>query len=308
MLVVLGILLAFVPAELLLRHKFKIKSDFYKGLNPAFAAEIHKELNSEGFRDKEHSLEKSPDLKRIITLGDSITAGWGVRFEENYPRRLECILNKRHKVEVINISKPGWNTVREVYELENFGLKYKPDIVILGYCLNDTERAETDRRTRRFRRITLYRKPTGIWSFLVKRFMFFRLIYKTKEDLRVRRAFIDYINYIYSDKYAGWKHTETAFYRLKELSIKNRFKVLVVIFPFLNYSFKSYPFKTAHKRVRQLCYKYSFAFLDLLPLYKKYSNYELMAEPGRDPHPNALAHKIAAEAIADFIEKMEVFE
>ena len=295
--------LALAVAELVLRKKFEITPDFYRGLNSAFGRQIRKESNSLGFRDYEHSREKPAGRKRIVVLGDSITAGWGVEFNQTYPRVLESMLKKEGDFEVIVLAKPGWNTVQELAAFEEIGLSYRPDMVIVGFCLNDPERARRDRVTRRLRRLSLYREPEGIMKPLVEHFMFFRLIYKIKEDFRVKKAFVDYINYLYSDEYQGWKHTVEAFRKLKELSLRHHFRLLVVIFPFLNYSLKSYPFMKAHVKLHKLLSGFSIPYIDLLPLLKKYSNLSLMAEPGRDPHPNATVHRIAAEQIYNYIEK-----
>lgn len=51
---------------------------------------------------------KAPGTTRIVALGDSVTHGWGVTYEEAYPARLEAVLRARgHAVEVINAGVPA---------------------------------------------------------------------------------------------------------------------------------------------------------------------------------------------------------
>jgi hypothetical protein len=85
------------------------------------------QTNGEGFRDKDHPLEKPSGIKRIIILGDSITFGSGLEYTDIYPYKLGKILKN---VEVFNFGVPGYNTLQEIEILKKKGLKYSPDIVI----------------------------------------------------------------------------------------------------------------------------------------------------------------------------------
>ena len=53
------------------------------------------EINSRGYRDDEHTLQKPSDVFRIAILGDSFTEARQVEFEETYWKQLEAILNTR---------------------------------------------------------------------------------------------------------------------------------------------------------------------------------------------------------------------
>lgn len=97
--------------------------------------------NSEGLRDAEHPVSKSKDTFRILILGDSITFGYGVKAEESYPKVLERLLNSEGtgRYEVINAGIPGYGTAQEYLYLRESGLKYEPDLVIVGFFGNDFE-------------------------------------------------------------------------------------------------------------------------------------------------------------------------
>ena len=73
-------------------------------------------------------------------LGDSLTVGWGVNAEATFSKRLESLLNGNGThAEVINAGAGNWNTIQEVQYFLTKGYKYRPDIIVLNYFLNDAE-------------------------------------------------------------------------------------------------------------------------------------------------------------------------
>lgn len=104
----------------------------------------HKRLvtNSMGMREEqEFSLEKPADTLRIVGVGDSGMWGWSLEQGEGYMEILERELNDQEdlpKVEVLNLAVPGYNTYQELQSLQAKGLQYQPDIVVIGWCDNDT--------------------------------------------------------------------------------------------------------------------------------------------------------------------------
>jgi len=96
-------------------------------------------INSDGFRDQEYSTSEPNDTQRIIALGDSVTFGWGVNQSDTWPKQLKQKLNNgsETKVQILNFGVWGYNTTEEVEMLEEKGLDYSPDKVILQYHRND---------------------------------------------------------------------------------------------------------------------------------------------------------------------------
>jgi hypothetical protein len=103
----------------------------------------HHELitNNDGMRQKRnYPRERAPDSVRIIGIGDSGMFGWDLDEGQNYMAVLESNLNARATgtvYEVLNLAVPGFNTQLEVETLKYKGLRYKPDIVVVGWCEND---------------------------------------------------------------------------------------------------------------------------------------------------------------------------
>jgi hypothetical protein len=98
--------------------------------------------NNVGFRDDSYAYEKTPGTIRIFGIGDSIMFGQGVEQEKTYMSVLESELNSRYndrKWETINSGVPDYNTYIELETLADKGLRFSPDVVILGFCKNDYE-------------------------------------------------------------------------------------------------------------------------------------------------------------------------
>ena len=96
--------------------------------------------NSHGLRDREFAFERTPGVRRILLIGDSLTLGWGVEAEDTFAKRLERLFAADGKqVEVVNTGVGNWNTVQEVQYFLAKGAAYKPDIVVLGFFVNDAE-------------------------------------------------------------------------------------------------------------------------------------------------------------------------
>jgi lysophospholipase L1-like esterase len=96
--------------------------------------------NSQGLRGPEISVERPPGTLRVAVLGDSFVAGYGVRDQDTLTHRLAELLDineATRAVQVINLGRVGASTVREldVYQLR--GRKYRPDVVVLMYCLHN---------------------------------------------------------------------------------------------------------------------------------------------------------------------------
>ena len=97
--------------------------------------------NSEGFRNfQDFDYEKPPGKLRVLSLGDSHTQGYEVRQEHTFSAALERYLNLNGiDAEVINAGVSGFGTAEALVLLENEGVKYEPDVVVLGFFGNDLE-------------------------------------------------------------------------------------------------------------------------------------------------------------------------
>jgi hypothetical protein len=111
----------------------------YSGRIKQSVIDFKVKFNSKGLRDREFEYEKPESIIRILVLGDSFTYGYGVENKEAYPKVLERILKQHNKnnIEVLNAGVSGWGTWQEKEFLKTTGIKYEPDIILVGYYLND---------------------------------------------------------------------------------------------------------------------------------------------------------------------------
>ncbi len=94
--------------------------------------------NSRGLRgSSEHTYEKSAGTLRILSFGDSFTFGEEVSDNETFSYNLEKLLPGS---EVINFGVHGYGHDQMLLYLREEGIKYHPDIVILGFVVLDMER------------------------------------------------------------------------------------------------------------------------------------------------------------------------
>ncbi|HWQ18497.1 MAG TPA: SGNH/GDSL hydrolase family protein, partial [Methanotrichaceae archaeon] len=118
-------------------------------------------MNSEGFRDQERTIEKSPGAFRIAVIGDSFVESLQVNYEDLFTHLLESKLNssidRYSRVEVMNFGVMGYGTGQELLNFREHVAKYSPDmVVLLFYPENDVY----DNRVPYESPSPLYQRPT----------------------------------------------------------------------------------------------------------------------------------------------------
>jgi lysophospholipase L1-like esterase len=104
-------------------------------------------INAAGFRERDYRLERSPGVARVLILGDSVTAGFEIPLEDVWHERLERALSRAEDTrptEVIAAGVPGWSTDQQLLYYTHEGYKYRPDLVLLQFYLNDIDDNGTD--------------------------------------------------------------------------------------------------------------------------------------------------------------------
>ena len=97
-------------------------------------------VNADGFRDRDVAPQALPGTLRIAVVGDSLTFGWSVAEENTFPRQLEAALVRTPgsgPVEVLNLGVSGYNAYTEAALFADVGPRYRPDVVLVQFCVND---------------------------------------------------------------------------------------------------------------------------------------------------------------------------
>lgn len=94
--------------------------------------------NSRGLRgNREYAYGKNSEKLRILFFGDSYTFGDEVSDDETYPSRVQEMLPQ---AEVVNMGVHGYGHDQMLILLKEEGIRYKPDIVVLGFVYIDMPR------------------------------------------------------------------------------------------------------------------------------------------------------------------------
>lgn len=100
---------------------------------------FHFVTNNRGFRNNESiNYKKRLGELRVLLLGDSHTFGYEVNQQETYAAVTEKLLRgKGLDATVINAGLSGTGTAEQLVFLEQEGLRYNPDVVVVGFFSND---------------------------------------------------------------------------------------------------------------------------------------------------------------------------
>ncbi len=95
-------------------------------------------INSDGLRDREHTVQRPADVLRVAVVGDSTTEAYQIPQEKNYVSLAERDLKRmtRKKVETLNFGVLGYNLTQELIVLPTKVWKYDPQIVVLSLSMN----------------------------------------------------------------------------------------------------------------------------------------------------------------------------
>jgi lysophospholipase L1-like esterase len=249
--------------------------------------------NSRGLRDREFPYERGSKKLRILMLGDSLTVGWGVPLEATFSKRIERLYaDNGIDADVINTGVGNYNTVQEVQYFLNEGYKYKPDIVVLNFFVNDAEP------------ILPHHQPT-----LVARNCYACIFIAGRLDT-VTRKFSgsgDWASYylgLYNDGRAeGWLMAQDYIRRLAEFCKANGVELLVASLPELH-DVTNYRFQNITDMVHKAARQNGVAFIDILPYVKNRPSPELWVT-APDPHPNELAHGLIAQGLFDALRELD---
>ncbi len=260
-------------------HELRPNSEaYYHGVNI--------KVNSQGMRDREYSVDKPEGVFRIAVLGDSLVFGFGVELNNTYTKLLEAELNKLGvgDIEVLNFGMPGFGTKEEAEYWRVKAKMYDPDLVILGYCLND-EIPKPGRMA-----------PIHSSYFsITEKFYVFDFIKDHIDN------FLENYLGIESIKFHERSNVSDDFRYLKQ-EIGETPEVIVVVFPRI-FTWKKYKkhWIDHHNRILLASKESGFHHIDILKDYMQYYPKDLRLIKGDDYHPTSLGHSLAAIKTKEYL-------
>lgn len=289
-------------------------------------------INSHGMRDREYSLEKPPDKYRVAVFGDSETFGIFLEIDEVYTEVLESRLAEAgHRIEVLNFGVGGYDTVQEVALLESRGVAFDPDLVVLGYCMNDVGVASGNLKHIQNRErygSLIYR--SRVVQFVARKLERIVLARETEMANEIERFVADFADSIdpidddpallaLVDRLARLleedepRHVTVGWYaapervgrlrftlrRLAELSREHEFDVALLIFPYLRAQEEVH--RVAYDIVRHEAERQGVAVIEVVEEFVAAGIEGLRSSPNDLIHPNAAGHAIVAGALFEHL-------
>jgi len=288
-----------------------------------YGKQVH--TNSVGFRDRDFQIPKPLSGYRILVLGDSFTWGVGLEIEQTVSKNLERRLNERssRRIEVLNASVPGTNTVQQLTLLKSKGLTYQPDLILLTYNLNDInfigslapkvydQAAVPVVELHPGEDITKFSENRGLRGFILKiethsalvRFLVPRVGTLLRQLGLVNSVEFSWVAKIFQgfvDDNPGWVESKRALHEMSEVAKKRDIDLVVAIYPLL-VELEDYKGTRAHMTIRNYCKSIQLHCIDLLGLFEntKARSYWINYA---DSHPNAKAHQLVAEFLIPAID------
>ncbi|HEV3304726.1 MAG TPA: SGNH/GDSL hydrolase family protein [Planctomycetaceae bacterium] len=263
------------------------------------AVHVDGEKNENGFRDRNELTTFVPGgKKRIIFLGDSFTAGHGIRRMED---RFTDLIAARFEREqpgqfvVANMALPAYDalSVAKLAKAELLQRHYEMAAWVYVYNLNDVD--TFDPHTAESLRAIQSSEPTFFLfrdTYLLN-WLYFRLV-----AFRNSGAQSYYENLRRSYESEPWQRVQGLLANVHRQCVDQGVDFRMVIFPFVSAVGESYPFREAHARIVEFCKAEKIPVLDLEPVFRTHAGEDLVVSRF-DAHPNERAHAIAAQAIED---------
>ena len=257
----------------------------------------HWRRNGVGFRDSVgYERVPPPGRRRVTFVGDSFTAGHGVAdVEARFANRLRAT-HPAWDVQVF--AENGWDTADEtaaVADATAHGVVL--DVVVLVYTLNDVADL-LPAWTAAERRLFATPPPWPV------RHSFFLSTLRARWLAATEPVVADYFGLVRDAADGPVWTTQVA--RLRglrdDLVAAHGGRLLAVTFPFLHVLGPDYPFAAMHRALDACWRDLGVPHLDLLPVFAGRRPADVVVN-ARDPHPNAAAHALAADAIGPFVER-----
>lgn len=261
--------------------------------------------STQSLRGLHYEQKKLPSNFRVAVVGDSFSFAPYMQYDDAFPARLERMLNlndSEHKAEVINYGVPGFSTTHEAVDVEKAVNEEDADLVILQITLNDPER-----KPLRPTGMQVLKNPYAALEIteathpILSRWKSLAYIISKVHDKAMQNVYRDYYTDLWQDK-RSVDEFEEALKKIQRICAAKNIPLVAVIFPLFGYPLDdTYPFHYIHARIHELLEKGSISSLDLFQAFHGAPLERMVVLPGKDFHPNEIAHRMAAEEIYVFL-------
>lgn len=243
----------------------------------------------------DYHLEIESGKRRVTFLGDSFTAGHGIKdVDDRFPNIIRDA-NPNYEVHVLaDNGMESINQLELLQKLMNEG--YQFDIVVLIYNLNDISYLIPN-TNEIYDRVYAFHDNMNYFeknSYFLNTQLFRYFAWQNPDILN----YYEFVKDAYFSE--RWHQQEQVLGQIKSLIESNGGKLLVVTFPFFHNNNEDYKFEKVHDKLERFWSEWLVPNLDLDPEFSKYKKSELVVNKF-DAHPNEYANIIAATAIKGFL-------
>ena len=266
---------------------------------------VESRYNELRFRDVAPA-SKPPGIHRVVVVGDSFAEGQGVKEQHTLARVLEDLLEdpSSGQFEVHNCGRRGLDLPRLMESFEG-ALVYEPDLVVYALVLNDAVRPPAFQARQSYVNDWILDRerlpdettaPPGLF-----RLRTFDLVADRVGAWRVGQETTRWYRDMWGEgNPEGWPRTQELIRDMERRSNRQGARFVVAIWPLFVGLEGPYPFSAAHETIAEFCLGAGIPVLDLLPVFRGQRSSGLWVHPV-DRHPNELAHRMAAEALAPLV-------
>ncbi len=256
----------------------------------------HYQLNNFGTRDNRDYRLKTDQRRRITFIGDSFTAGHGIKAVDD--RFANLVRSALPAHEIHTLARNGHEANDYLPRIRNLQAQgYEFDLVVLVYNLNDISYLVPERAS-------IYASVADLidrQSWLTRNSYFVNtMICRWKASKNPQLAnYYGFVTSAYGDE--RWKEQCQVLSSINDEIVAAGGQMVAVTFPFLSDLSEHYAFLTAHRQLEEFWQEVGVPHLDLGPSF--YGRSERAMTVNRfDPHPSKAAHAVAAEQILIFLQ------
>lgn len=276
--------------ELKIKSKNKFIGHVHLKNKSSNLQKVNISTNQAGQRDINYNNNILKNYERsFLTIGSSITLGWGVEYEKTFTFKLNEYSKKdKNNWLFINGGVGNYNTERYVNNyLENWK-DYNFTDLLIQFFVNDTEN---------LREIT---EP----NFFVEHFhlgvITWKLMNSYKNKFQTEKI-EDYYKDLYDNDNKGFKIALKNLKKIQNHCKMNNINCILINTPDIH-QLNPYKLKFINEKMKNISEDINLPYLDLLNSFQKYDAKALWNDYG-DPHPNELGHEVMAKTIYKFLNK-----
>jgi len=189
--------------------------------------------------------------------------------------------DKQEFVPVLNAGIGNYNAERYVRHFFRDLKDLKPTDIVVHYFLRDAEKLDAGGGNYFLRNSEL---AVTLWI------AFNRMFGASGE-----KSLEEHYAAVYDEKAPGYQAMFSSLKELADYAKENHVRLILAMVPDVH-NLEHYPFTSIHERMKTVAQSLGYEYVDLLPAFGNLKPQEVWAMPG-DPHPNALGHKLMADAL-----------